>query len=337
MSKIKIAFTDIKDIEKDFLKNNTPENCEFIIIPETLQDTDIEKIKDVEILSVFINSRVHGDLLNKFTNLKMITTRSTGYNHIDIEYCNKNNILAMNVPKYGECTIAEFAFGLLLDLTRKINVSYENLKSGKINMLGYIGNDLNEKIIGIIGTGSIGCHAIKIAHGFGMKILAYDPYPQKKLEEKFGVKYADIDELYKESDIISLHTPLTKESYHLLNNEAFSKMKKGVIIINTARGEIIDTEALYKAITNETVSAAGLDVVECENILIQEEQYLLRSDDINRECLVNTLINHKLLSLPNVIITPHIAFDSIEAIQRILKITMDNINGYLFGNIINKV
>ena len=169
-----------------------------------------------------------------------------------------------------------------------------------------------------------------------MKIIAYDPYPKKDMEERFNVKYTDMEALLKESDIISIHAPYTKQNFHMINDDAFNKMKRGVIIINTARGEIIDTEALYRALRSGIVAAAGLDVLECEDIIVNEDKYLLKVDCIEKECLTRTLINHKLLELPNVIVTPHVAFDSIEA-YRILKTTIENIDGYLAGNIINTV
>ncbi|OGI05029.1 MAG: hypothetical protein A2104_02790 [Candidatus Melainabacteria bacterium GWF2_32_7] len=340
MTITKVAFFDIKDIEKKYLEENKPENCEFIMIKESLQeslDKYLDQVKDADILSIFTTSRARADLLSKFTNLKMVTTRSTGYNHIDLEYCKEQNIPAVNVPKYGDCTVAEFAFGLLLDVTRKITQSYNDLKAGIINIQGNLGIDLNNKTIGIIGTGAIGTHAIKIANGFCMKILAYDPYPKKEVEENYNVQYVDLDTLYRESDIISIHAPSTKENFHMINDESFSKMKRGVVIVNTARGEIMDTQALYKAIKNKIVAGAGLDVLECEDILNNEDEYLMKVDCIDTNCLSRTLLNHKLLELPNVIVTPHVAFDSLEALHRILKTTIDNIDGYLSDNIPNRV
>jgi D-lactate dehydrogenase len=335
---VKVAFFDVKETEKKYLLDNKPDDCEFIIISDPVhEDKYPEGVNDAEIVSIFTTSRAPGEVLAKFPNLKMVSTRSTGFNHIDLDYCKQHNIAAVNVPRYGDCTVAEFAFGLLLDVMRKITRAYNNLQEGIINVQGYVGHDLNNKTIGIIGTGAIGCHAVKIANGFGMKILAYDPYPKIEMEEKYNLKYVSLDDLYRESDIISIHAPATKENHHMLNEEAFAKMKKGIVIINTARGEIVDTQALYRAIKNGIVKGAGLDVLECEDILNNEDYYLMKVDCIDPQCLTRTLLNHKLLELPNVIITPHVAFDTIEAIQRILHVTMDNIKGYLAGNIPNRV
>lgn len=340
MPKNRIVFTDVKDFEEKYLFENQPENCEFIMYQGCLSEkngVNIDEIKDIEILSVFSTSRITAGVLNKLPNLKIIAARSTGYSHIDMDYCKEHNIAVVNTPRYGECTVAEFAFALLLNVIRKIDIAYRDLQNGIINVRSYMGNDLYGKTLGIIGTGAIGCHACQIAAGFGMKILAYDPFPKEEMKKLSCLNYVDIDELYRESDVISIHAPSTKENHHMISDDAFNKMKKGVIIINTARGEIVDTEALYRAIKNEIVAGAGLDVLECEDVLMQEDKYLMKADCIDEKCLISTLINHKLVELPNVIVTPHVAYDTIEAIHRILKITVDNIKGYLAGNIQNRV
>lgn len=340
MTKVKAVFFDVKEIDRTFLEANKPENCEFIYILDSFHISlanNPENIKDAEIISVFTSSVVSADLLAKFPDLKLITTRSTGFNNVDLDYCGKNNISVVNVPGYGDCTVAEFAFALLLNVIRKVSIAYGDLKQGIIKLEKYTGNDLFGKTIGIIGTGAIGCHTAKIANGFGMKVLSYDPFPKEALTEKFNFEYVELDRLYKESDIISLHAPSKKENFHMINEEAFSKMKDGVIIINTARGEIMDTNALYKALISGKVAGAGLDVLECEDIIAHEELFLARVDCIKKDCLEKTLINHRLLEMPNVIVTPHVGFDTLEAIHRILSTTVNNINGFISGNIINKV
>ncbi len=340
MQKYKVAFFDVKDFEKDYILNNKPEECEFQLFADcfhTFMETKSDEVKDIDILSIFTSSRVMKEDLQKFSNLKLIATRSTGYSHVNIDLCAQEEIPVVNVPKYGNCTVAEFAFGLLLDVARKINVAHKDLQKGIINAHQYIGIDLFGKTIGIIGTGAIGAHTIQIANGFGMNIVAFDPYPKSELVEKYNVQYLELDELLAKSDIISLHAPSTKENKHMINDESFAKMKDGVIIINTARGEIMDTTALYKALLSKKVAAAGLDVVECEEILMQEDKYITKVDCIKPECLTKTLINHKLLDFPNVVITPHVAYDSIEAVNRILETTIDNIKDFIQGKTINRV
>ena len=337
---VKAVFFDIKEIEEKFLLENKIDGIEYVFVKKPFQqmtDSDFEVITDAEILSVFTSSIVSSKNLKKFPNLKLIATRSTGYNNVDLEYCKMAGIAVVNVPRYGECTVAEFTFALLLNVIRKVSIAYDELKAGRINLQGSIGMDLQGKTIGIIGTGSIGCYTAKIAHGFGMKILSYDPFPREDIKEKFSVEYKELDELLRNSDIISVHAPSTKENFHMINDEAFGKMKNNVIFINTARGEIVDTGALYRALKSGKVLGAGLDVVECEEVLVNEDLYLTKVDCVQKECLEKTLINHKLLDMPNVIITPHIAFDTIEAMQRILSTTIENINGYLNKDIINRV
>jgi len=340
MSSMKVVFFDIKETEQDFLEKNMPENCEFIFIQNTLREgleKNLEQLKDAQVLSVFTTSKVENDMLEKLENLKLICTRSTGFNNIDLEYCKEKNIVVANVPRYGESTVAEFTFALLLNVIRKLNMAYNDLKEGVINLENYIGHDLSGKTIGIIGTGAIGCYVAKIAYGFDMKILTFDPFPREDIKEKFNVEYVELDRLLAKSDIISLHAPSRKENFHMINDEAFSKMKDGVVIINTARGEIMDTNALYRALVSKKVAAAGLDVLECEEIINNEELFLKKIDCVDKFCLERTLINHKLLDMPNVIVTPHIGFDTQEAIYRILQTTIDNIKAYSQGNIINKV
>ncbi len=340
MSKIKTVFFDVKDYEEQVLILNQPEECDFVLIKDTFQNgfnANFEKIKDAEILSVFTTSRIPGELLKKLPGLKMIATRSTGYNNVDLEYCKVADVAVVNVPKYGDVTVAEFTFALLLNVARKICQAYDELKRGRINLQGSIGMDILGKTIGIIGTGSIGCYTAKIAYGFGMNILSYDPFPREDMKEKFSVEYVELDELLKNSDIISIHAPSTKENFHMINDDAFSKMKDGVIFINTARGEIVDTGALYRALLRKKIAGAGLDVLECEEVLAQEDLYLTKTDCVQKECLEKTLINHKLLEMPNVIVTPHIAFDTKEAICRILNTTIDNIKAYVNNKIINRV
>lgn len=340
MSEVKVVFFDTKDFEKQHLLEHKLPQCNYVFIDEPFHDyveSNKEHVEDADVVTVFTTSKITAHDLSKFVNLKMLATRSTGFNNIDLEYCTANNIPVVNVPKYGDITVAEFAFGLLLNVIRKINQAYEKLRAGGVDIKGTIGHDLYGKTIGLIGTGAIGQHAAKIAKGFGMNVIAYDLFPKKELESSIGLKYVDTDELFRTSDVISIHCPATKETHHLVDGKAFAKMKKGVVIINTARGEVVDTSALYKALTDGIVSGAGLDVLECENIIMNGEKYLMKVDCIDKACLERTLINNKLVGMPNVIVTPHVAFDTYEAVERILNTTIDNIQAFLDGKIINRV
>ncbi len=332
-----IVFFDVDEITYNYIKERKicdSDACFYEHNVSSLSDADYQKIKDADIISIFIHSDFNKDVLKKFPKLRLLTTRSTGVNHIDTAYCKEHGIIVENVPRYGEATVAEFALGLCLNLTRKINIAYTDLKNGICDIDKYMGKDLYQSTLGVVGTGAIGRHAIKIAQGLGMKILAYDLYPNKDLT---GVEYVSLDEIYAKSDFITLHCPLTKDNYHLLDSKAFGKMKKGVIIINTARGELIDNEALYKALKEGKVGAAGLDALEEEGAILDDDIYLAKPSKIPQNDLVTSFINMKLLQLPNVIITPHIAFNSIDAIHRILEMTIENIAKFKKGELQNVI
>lgn len=320
---MKIAFFEIEEWERDYLKSRLKKH-NLIFSKDVLDENKIKSIKDVDILSVFIYSKINKKILDKFENLKAIVTRSTGFDHIDIKACKKKNILVANVPYYGENTVAEHTFALILALSRKIHKSYERTIRGNFSLEGLRGFDLKEKTIGIIGLGHIGQHVARIAKGFEMKILVYDVHKNKKLEKNLKFKYTSLNNLLKNSDIITFHCPYNKKTHHLLNNKSIKLVKKRAYIINTARGGLIDTHALVKALAKGDLGGAALDVLE-EESLIKEEIQLL-SKNFPKENLKNLLENHLLLTFDNTIITPHNAFNSQEALQRILNTTINNIN-----------
>ena len=258
-------------------------------------------------------------MLKKFPKLRFILTRSVGYSHIDTKYCKEHEIYIFNTPHYGDYTVAEYTFAILLYTARRIGKAQNDVKINDIMMNDYTGVELFNKTIGVIGAGSIGKNVLDIAKGFRMNTLAYDIY------QSGDYNYCTLDELFKNSDIISINAPLTKDNYHLINKETISKMKDGVIIVNVARGEIIDTEALFEALLNKKVSYAALDVIECEEILCTENQKCMGLENIKEACLEKFYINQKLLNLPNVTITPHMAYNTKEAIERILYMTKENL------------
>lgn len=333
-----ILFFDVRDNETEILTKFCGEkyDCKFISEPldDKTQVTDDMRLADV--ISCFTFSRVSADILKKFPNLALIALRCVGFNHIDIDYCRKHNIEVVNSLGYGNITVAEFAFGLILDVIRKIARAYMNLKNEHLTNDIYTGFELRGKTIGIIGTGAIGSEVVKIANGFGMNVLAYDIYPKKELIREYGIKYVTLDELLVISDIVSLHAPLTTDNFHMIDAEKIKLMKPSTIIINTARGELIDTKALYEALSEHKIFGAGLDVLEAENILTHPDPTwdfnYLTNDSIRQ-----TLINERLLKLHNVVITPHIAYNTQEAQDRILNITINNINSFFKGKIINSV
>ncbi|WP_458402002.1 NAD(P)-dependent oxidoreductase [Candidatus Avelusimicrobium sp.] len=338
---MKIVFFDVDKITREYLQNK-PIGCgEVILLEESLENispTQYQQIKDAEVISVFVHTalRMNNESLDKFPALKLIATRSTGFDHIDLNYCQKRKIEVVNVPKYGESSVAEFAFGALLALVRRLIQARTDMKNNFVRMNEYIGFDLYNHTIGIIGTGAIGRHMAKLAKGFGMDILAYDLYPNEELSRILNLKYVSLDELYAKADVISLHIPATPQNYHLLDDKAFEKMKKGVIIVNTARGSLIDPEALYRALVRKQVAGAALDVLENEDFIIHDD-IILKSQDIPIDFAMNTIVNARLMQMKNVLITPHIAFNSIDAVHRILKTTYENINAFCEGKIKNSV
>lgn len=334
----KILFYDVRDNEIEYLKNFCDKKYDYELISEALDDrSNITKARqDAEIISCFTFSRVNDEVLKQFPNLKLIALRCVGFDHIDIDYCKEHNIAVVNSAGYGNITVAEFAFGLMMDVTRKIARSYMNLKNEHLDKDVYTGFELNGKNLGVIGTGAIGAEVIRIAKGFGMNVLAYDLYPKKELVEKYGVKYLALDELLKESDVVSLHAPSTAENFHMINEEKINLMKPNAVLINTARGELIDTKALYEALVENRIFGAGLDVLEAENILTKPES-TWAFDYLTDDTIKQTLINERLLKLHNVVITPHIAYNTQEAEDRILHITMNNIESFFNQELKNSV
>ncbi len=342
---MKILFFDVRANEEDALKTGCKGrnktcgvDCWCRLIEERLDEKTVitDEMKEAEVISCFTFSRVSAEVLKKFPKLKLIALRSVGFNHIDIDYCREHNIAVVNSFGYGNVTVAEFAFGLMLDVMRRVSRAYMNLKNESLESDTYTGFELKNATIGIIGTGAIGAEAIRIAHGFGMNILAYDLYPKAELSEKYGVNYIELDDLLKQSDVISLHAPLTENNFHLINEEKINMMKSNAVIINTARGELIDTQALYEALSTGKIHGAGLDVLEAENMITQPDK-ILDFDYLTEDVIRQTLLNNRLLKLHNVVVTPHIAYNSKEANERILKITLNNIDSFFEGKLINSV
>ncbi len=334
---MKIAFFEIPKAEQSFF-SQAFDNVEVLFFEEKINENNIDKAKEAEVISVFINSVVSKKIIDLLPNLKFITTRSTGFEHIDLEYCNTKGIKVSNVPCYGSHTVAEFTFSLILNLSRNV-INANNHLRGSMDFNFYSslqGFDLQGKNLGVIGTGKIGKNVIKIAKGFGMNIIAYDIFPDLVFAKENNFVYKSLVEVLGESDIVTIHTPYTKENYHLINKENISKMKKGIFVINTARGALIDTEALIWGINEKIITGAGLDVLEGERDLKIEKE-IINSDSSER-------IDHKiivedqiLIDMSQVIVTPHIAFYSKEAEGEIIKTTIGNIQGFVDDKPINLI
>lgn len=300
---------------------------------EKINENNVDPKADI--LVVFIESPVTKEIIAKMPQLKLIAAMSTGYDHIDLNAAKQNKIIVVNVPTYGENTVAEHTFALILGLTRKLFESVKRVKEGSYDFHGLRGTDLKDKVLGVIGTGHIGAHVIQMSKGFDMRVLAYDIKPNQALAKSLGFTYVSLNQLLKKSDIVTLHLPLFKNTHHLIHKKNIKLMKPSSLLINTARGGLIEPEALLQALQEKHIAGAGLDVLEDENLLQNFEEVMSCSD---ADCKLKTsLINNLIIDHPNTIVTPHNAFNSVEALQRIIYITVGNIKSFTSGTIINQV
>lgn len=331
---MKIAFVEVEKWASKSIKSSY---SDAIVTTEPIDEDNAKAFEDVEILSIFVYSTLSSNVLKLMPKLCYVTTRSTGYDHIDLDYCRKNNILVSNVPEYGTHTVAEHAFALLLSLTRNLYESINRTKlEGRFSISGLRGSELFNKTIGIIGLGKIGSRMVKIARGFDMKVLAYSRTQDDKISKELGFEYAKLSDLLKESDFISLHLPLTPETRHIINKKNIMNIKDGAFIINTARGGLIETEAIIEGLKNNKLAGVGLDVLE-EEVELCEETELLSTSFRKKKDYENIIMDHVLFRHPKVIVTPHNAFNSVESIKRINKTTFLNINSFIDKTPINLV
>ena len=326
---MKIALLEVHDWEEAYLRERVAGAHTVVVLHEVLEDKHLAQMADAEVVSPFIYSRLDAARLAKLPNLKLIATRSTGFDHIDVTECVRRGIVVSNVPFYGENTVAEHSFALILALSRKVHEAFVRVRAGNFSLDGLRGFDLKDKTIGVVGAGHIGLHVIRIARGFGMKVLAFDVRRDNFLSEVLGFTYTDLDTLLSGSDIITLHAPYNKHTHHLINRNNVGRIKRGAILINTSRGGLVDTEVLLKALDDGILAGAGLDVLEGEEAIYEESALL--GDAVNPERLRQALQNHVILKKPNVVFTPHNAFNSQEALERILQTTADNIAAFVAG------
>ena len=319
-----IAFFDVHDWEKTHLKKQlTGHKCLFF--SESLTKAHIPQIKDVDALSLFVHSQLPNEIIDVLPKVKLIALRATGFDNVDLPYCAKKGIAVCNVPFYGANTVAEYTFALLLTISRKMNDTCSCVSNNDFTQ--HTGFDLQGKTIGIIGGGHIGQHAIRIARGFGMNVVVYDVIKNEFGATTFGYEYVSLTDLLKQSDVISLHAPLNKYTEHILNSKNMKSIKNGSVLINTSRGGLIETQALYDSIQSGKLAFAGLDVLEDENVLLQKQK-----TSKEKRALLN-----KLLKDPRVLVTPHNAFNTSEALLRILDTSIENLQKGLSGKYQNKV
>jgi D-lactate dehydrogenase len=331
---MKIAYITPNKGEEEIVTNLLSEH-EVVFIHEPLFDTVPENILEVEVLSIFVNSKLTKEMLDTMPNLKVIALRSTGFDHVAVAEAKARGIIVTYVPHYGSQTVAEYTFGLMLSLSRRVNSMYELLRhEGSVDVERFEGFDLSGKTLGVIGTGAIGKKVCEIAHGFNMQVVAYDIYPDDTFADKEGFRYGSLDEVLQVADVLTFHVPATDDNYHMLNAETIAKMKSGAYVINTARGVLIDTVALIRALKSGHLAGAGLDVFEGEEYL-KDEMKLLDSSNKNVDESVyrSFVVEHELLDMENVIMTPHMAFNTKEAKQEITETTIENIKKAIAGEV----
>lgn len=321
---IKIAFFDTKDYDKKlFDEYNKNYGYEITYLESKLNSETAPLAKGYDAICIFVNDIVDEKTIKilKDCGVKLIALRCAGFNNVDMKHMDKD-IKVVRVPAYSPYAVAEHAAALLLTLDRKIYKAYQRTRKYNFTLNGLLGFDIHGKTVGVVGTGKIGTCFIDIMKGFGTNIIAYDLYPNEELAKEKGFKYVTLDELYKESDIISLHCPLTEDNTKMINKDTIQKMKKGVVIINTSRGKLIDTEDLIYELEQEHIGGLGLDVYE------DEEEFFLND-------MSNSYIRDKdlstLLTMPNVVVTSHQAFFTKEALNKIASDTCENIKA-IFEN-----
>ena len=315
---MKIAFFDTKIYDKPFFEKYGKEySVEFKFYETKLNADTANLVKGFDGVCAFVNDEINAEVIDNLCErgVKLVALRCAGFNNVDMKYA-EGKIRILRVPAYSPYAVAEHAMALLLTSVRRIHKAYIRSKEFNFSLSGLTGFDLYKKTVGVLGTGKIGKVFIDICKGFGMRVLAYDKYPDLSLEKEGKVEYVTLDELFSKSDVISLHCPLTEETYHVIDEKSIEKMKKGVVIINTSRGALVDSDALLNGIKTRKVGAACLDVYEEEADLFFEDNsgHILEDDTLAR-----------LISMPNVIVTSHQAFLTEEALENIAETTVKNI------------
>lgn len=317
----KIAFFGAKPYDiASFDKVNEKYNYDIRYYKGHLNPNNVVLTQDTDAVCIFVNDTADAAVIDAMVNngVKLLALRCAGFNNVDLKAA-KGKLPVVRVPAYSPYAVAEYSLTLMLSLNRKIHRAYWRTRDGNFSLNGLIGFDMHGKTIGIIGTGKIAKILIRLLKGFGMRILAYDLYPDMKFAEEEGISYVTLDELYRESDIISLHCPLTDQTKYMIDKDSIDKMKKGVMIINTGRGQLINTNDLIEGLKEKKIAAAGLDVYEEEGEYFYED----KSDKI-----IDDDVLARLLSFNNVIVTSHQAFFTKEALYNIAETTLQNIDDF---------
>ena len=331
MEKTRIIFFDIKDYDREFFeKYGKNYNYEMSFFKSRLSLENVHLTKGYDVVCAFTNDDIGKETIDAMAEngVRLLAMRCAGFNNVSLKDIH-NRFKVVRVPAYSPHAIAEYTVGLILAVNRKINKAYVRTREGNFSINGLMGVDLYGKTAGIIGTGKIGQILIKILKGFDMKVIAYDLFPNQKVAEELGFEYVSLDELYANSDIISLNCPLTKDTQYMINRRSMLKMKDGVILVNTGRGQLIDSADLVEALKDKKVGAVALDVYE------EEEEYFF--EDKSTQVIEDDILG-RLLSFYNVLITSHQAYFTKEAVEAITVTTLNNIKDFIEGKpLVNEV
>lgn len=331
MEKTRIIFFDIKDYDREFFeKYGKNYNFEMSFFKSRLSLENVHLTKGYDVVCAFTNDDIGKETIDAMAEngVRLLAMRCAGFNNVSLKDIH-NRFKVVRVPAYSPHAIAEYTVGLILAVNRKINKAYVRTREGNFSINGLMGIDLYGKTAGIIGTGKIGQILIKILKGFDMKVIAYDLFPNQKVAEELGFEYVSLDELYANSDIISLNCPLTKDTQYMINRRSMLKMKDGVILVNTGRGQLIDSADLVEALKDKKVGAVALDVYE------EEEDYFF--EDKSTQVIEDDILG-RLLSFYNVLITSHQAYFTKEAVEAITVTTLNNIKDFVEGKpLVNEV
>ncbi|WP_336164272.1 2-hydroxyacid dehydrogenase [Fusobacterium polymorphum] len=331
MEKTRIIFFDIKDYDREFFeKYGKNYNFEMSFFKSRLSLENVHLTKGYDVVCAFTNDDIGKETIDAMAEngVRLLAMRCAGFNNVSLKDIH-NRFKVVRVPAYSPHAIAEYTVGLILAVNRKINKAYVRTREGNFSINGLMGVDLYGKTAGIIGTGKIGQILIKILKGFDMKVIAYDLFPNQKVADELGFEYVSLDELYANSDIISLNCPLTKDTQYMINRRSMLKMKDGVILVNTGRGQLIDSADLVEALKDKKVGAVALDVYE------EEEDYFF--EDKSTQVIEDDILG-RLLSFYNVLITSHQAYFTKEAVEAITVTTLNNIKDFVEGKpLVNEV
>ncbi len=321
----RIAFFDTKPYDRRYFDQaNESFGYEIRYYRGRLNDNSVPLTQDADVACIFVHDEASAPIIRqlKDNGVRLLALRCAGFNNVDLKAAAECGLPVVRVPRYSPYAVAEHAVALMLALNRKIHRAYWRTRDGNFSLHGLMGFDMHGKTAGLIGTGQIARILARILKGFGMKVIAFDPYPDLGWAETEGVNYVPLNELYARSDIISLHCPLTPETEYLINDESIARMKDGVMIVNTGRGKLIHTDMLIEGLKNNKIGSAGLDVYEEEADYFYED----KSDKIIDD---DTLA--RLLSFNNVIVTSHQGFFTREAVRNIAEVTLENIRDFLEG------